>query len=179
MPFTVNDFKSKLVYQGTKQNLFQVLLPFPAVSQATAQTGLFSFMCKAASLPPEEMGVVPVPYFGRQIKVPGDRTFPEWQVTVINDEGFELRDAFEVWSNAINGHFSNLRNPAAQLSPGFQVNATVQQYGKIGDVIKEYDLIGVWPSAVTQIDLAWDANDQIEDFQVTLQYDWWEARTTV
>jgi hypothetical protein len=65
------------------------------------------------------------------------------------------------------------------LSPGFQVNATVQQYGKIGDVIKEYDLIGVWPSAVTQIDLAWDANDQIEDFQVTLQYDWWEARTTV
>lgn len=179
MPFTVNDFKSNLKYQGTKQNLFQVSLSFPPISQATSQNGLFSFMCKAASLPPEEVGVVPVPYFGRQIKVPGDRTFPEWQVTIINDEGFEIRDAFETWSNAINGHFSNLRNPAAQLSPGFQVNATVQQFGKIGDVIKEYDMIGAWPSAVTQIDLAWDANDQIEDFQVTFQYDFWEARTTV
>jgi T4-like virus tail tube protein gp19 len=178
MPFTVNDFRSKLVFQGAKQNLFQVILPFPAVS-TPSQTEQFTFMCKAASLPPEEMGVVPVPYFGRQIKVPGDRTFPEWTVTVINDETFSLRDAFETWSNAINGHFNNLRNPAAQLTAGFKVNCTVQQFGKIGDVIKEYDMIGCWPSAVTQIDLAWDANDQIEDFQVTLQYDWWEARTTV
>src|SRR6185369_12885501 len=99
--FTVNDFRSKLVFQGAKQNLFQVVLPFPAVSQAASQTEQFTFMCKAASLPPEEMGVVPVPFFGRQIKVPGDRTFPEWTVTVINDETFSLRDAFETWSNAI------------------------------------------------------------------------------
>ena len=177
MPFTVNDFRAKLRYGGARQNLFEVILPFPAIS-GLANTELFSFMCKAASLPPEEVGVIPVPYFGRQIKVPGDRTFPEWQVTVINDEGFELRDTFESWSNAINGHYSNLRNPAAQETFGYQVNATVVQYGKIGDVIKEYDMIGVWPSAITQIDLAWDTDNQIEDFQVTLQYQWWENRVT-
>jgi hypothetical protein len=179
MPFTVNDFRSKLVYQGAKQNLFQVVLPFPAAAKAIGEPNLFSFMCKAASLPPEDIGTVPVPYFGRQIKVPGDRTFPEWSITVINDEGFELRDTFEQWSNSINGHKNNLRAVPAQLTPGFKVNATVTQYGKIGDVIKEYDMIGCWPSAVTQIDLAWDSNNVIEEFQVTLQYDWWEARTSV
>jgi hypothetical protein len=178
MPFTVNDFRAKLQYGGARQNLFEVRLPFPPVSQGTSNTEQFAFMCKAASLPPEEVGVIAVPYFGRSIKVPGDRTFPEWQVTVINDEGFELRDTFERWSNAINGHFSNLRDPAAQFTSGFMVNASVLQYNKIGDVIKEYDMIGLWPSAVTQIDLGWDQNDTIEDFQVTLQYAWWESTTT-
>lgn len=177
MPFTVNDFRSKLQYGGARQNLFEVSLPFPAVSQGS-YTEQFSFMCKAASLPPEEVGVIGVPYFGRSIKVPGDRTFPEWQVTVINDEGFELRDAFERWSNAINGHFNNLRDPAARFTADFMVNASVLQYNKVGDVIKEYDMIGVWPSAVTQIDLGWDSNDQIEDFQCTFQYQWWQSRTT-
>jgi len=178
MPFTVNDFRAKLVYGGARQNLFQVILPFPAVSGGTGNTELFSFMCKAASLPPEEISVIGVPYFGRSIKVPGDRTFPEWQVTVINDEGFELRDTFEQWHNALNGHFSNLRNPAAGVTSGYQVDATVIQFSKTGDVIKEYDLIGVWPSSVAPIALGWDANDQIEDFPVTLQYQWWESRTT-
>jgi hypothetical protein len=186
MPFTVENFRSKLQFGGARQNLFEVIMPFPAVSGGQAQTEFFSFMCKAASLPPEEISVISVPYFGRQIKVPGDRTFPEWSVTVINDEGFELRDTFERWSNAINGHFNNLRNPAAIFAAadgagasGYSTTATVIQYGKRGDVIKEYDMVGLWPSAVTPQDLAWDANDQIEEFQVTLQYQWWEARTTV
>ncbi len=178
MPFTVQDFRSKLKYGGARQNLFEVILPFPAVTGGQSQTENFSFMCKSASLPPEEVGVIPVPFFGRQIKVPGDRTFPEWSVTVINDEDFGLRNTFERWSNALNGHFNNLRNPDALLVNGYSVNATVLQYGKIGDVIKEYDMIGVWPSSVTPQDLAWDANDQIEEFQVTLQYQWWESVTT-
>ena len=185
MPFTVQDFRSKLSRGGARQNLFEVILPFPAVSGGASKTEQFSFMCKAASLPPEEIGVIPVPYFGRQIKVPGDRTFPEWSVTVINDEAFDLRDVFEQWSNAINGHFNNLRNPAALFAnvgggaSGYATTATVIQYGKTGDVLKEYDMVGMWPSAVTPQDLAWDANDQIEEFQVTWQYQWWEARTTV
>jgi hypothetical protein len=178
MAFTINDFRAKLQYGGARQNLFEVRMPFPAVSQGTANTELFSFMCKAASLPAEQVGVIPVPYFGRQIKVPGDRTFPEWQITVINDEDFKLRNTFEYWSNAINGHTSNLRNPAARFTAGYMVNASVLQYNKVGDVIKEYDMIGVWPSAVAEIALGWDSNDQIEDFQVTLEYQWWEGVTT-
>lgn len=178
MPFTVNEFRSRLKYGGARQNLFEVIVPFPAVSQGTAQTQFFSFMCKSASLPPEDIGVIPVPYFGRTIKVPGDRTFPDWTVNVINDEGFELRDVFERWHNALNGHFNNLRDSAARFTNDYQVNATIIQYGKTGDVIKEYDMIGVWPSAVSAIDTAWDANDQIEEFQVTFQYQWWESRTT-
>ena len=62
MPFTVNDFRAKLQYGGARQNLFEVRLPFPAVSFGTAYTEQFAFMCKAASLPPEEIGVIGVPW---------------------------------------------------------------------------------------------------------------------
>jgi hypothetical protein len=179
MAFTVQDFRSKLIKGGARQNLFAVFMTFPSYATPTTGNDQFSFMCKAASLPPEEVGVIPVPYFGRQIKVPGDRTFPEWNITVINDEDFDLRDAFERWSNAINGHFNNRRNAQAFFASGYSVDVTILQYGKRGDVIKEYDMIGMWPSAITPQDLAWDANDQIEEFQVTMQYQWWVSRTSV
>jgi hypothetical protein len=186
MPFTVADFYAKLKYGGARQNLFEVILPFPTVTGGLGQSSLFTFMCKSSNpgLPGEDVTPIAVPYFGRQIKVPGDRTFPEWTVTVINDQGFELRDTFEKWSNAINGHYNNLRNPAALRSStegggsGYSANATIIQYGKIGDVLKEYDMIGVWPSNISGIDLAWDANDQIEEFSVTFQYQWWESRSS-
>ena len=178
MPFTVQDFRSKLKYGGTRNNLFEVVVPFPAVSGGAAQTEFFSFMCKAASLPGEELGIINVAYFGRTIKVPGDRSFPEWQLRVINDEGFEVRNVFEQWSNALNGHFNNLRDPAAKATTGYQVDATIKQYGKTGDVIKEYDMIGCWPSAVGPIEVSWEQDNAIEEFDVTMAYQWWTASTT-
>jgi hypothetical protein len=178
MPFTVDTFRSRLEFGGARQNLFEVLIPFPAAANSTVPSDQISFMCKAASLPPENLGLIQVPYFGRFIKIPGDRTFPEWTVRIINDEDFGIRDTFEQWSNALNGHYSNLRDPTALLMSGYAGNATVMQYGKTGDVIKEVSLIGVWPQVVTPIELAWDANDQIEEFQVTLQYQWTESNTS-
>lgn len=184
--FTVSQFRSALKYGGARQNLFQVVLHFPAglPNVNVSESQQLSFMCKAASLPPEQMEAIAVPYFGRQIKVPGDRTFPEWQITVINDETFDLRNNFEAWSNALNGHYYNTRDPAAVTAGGDGVNqgyssdASVLQFGKSGQIIKEYNMIGCWPSAVSQIDLGWDSNNQIEDFQVTMQYQWWTASNT-
>jgi len=179
MAFTVQDFRSRLQFGGARQNQFQVLMPFPAVSGGTSKSELFTFMAKGSSIPGEEVGIIRVPYFGRTITVPGDRVFQEWTIKVINDEDFGIRDVFEQWSNAINGHFSNLRDGAAKLTQGYQIDATVMQYGKTGDVIKEYDMIGCWPASVSPIELGWDQNDQIEEFDVTFAYQWWESRTTV
>jgi len=40
-------------------------------------------------------------------------------------------------------------------------------------------MIGCWPASVSPIELGWDQNDQIEEFDVTFAYQWWESRTTV
>ena len=89
MAFNVNDFRAQMTGDGARPNLFEVSMPFPAFSApGNAQTKL-TFMCKTAQLPGSTLGVVPVQYFGRELKFVGNRTFADWTITIINDEDFE------------------------------------------------------------------------------------------
>jgi hypothetical protein len=86
-----------------------------------------------------------------------------------------VRNAFERWMNALNSHQTNLRNPVAGTPNGYTADAVVNQYGKSGDIIKTYKFVGMFPVDVTQIDLDWGANDQIEEYAVSFAYQYWTA----
>jgi len=178
MAFSVNEFRSQMTGDGARPNLFEVSMPFPGfASPANAQTKL-TFMCKTAQLPGSTVGVVPVNYFGRELKFVGNRTFADWTISVINDEDFIVRNAFERWMNGINSHNFNVRNPLALAPLGYSVDAEVSQFGKKGDTLKKYRFIGVYPTDITPIDVDWGSNDTIEEFSVTLTYQWWDAVDT-
>jgi hypothetical protein len=157
--------RSQLVYGGARQNLFQVRINNPANASGDLKT---PFMVQAAQIPESQLGVIPVFYFGRQMKLAGDRTFGDWTVTVINDEDFLIRNAMEEWSNRINRLERNVRDINRYKS-----NATVVQYGKDGTRIREYRFDGIFPSVISPIELDWATTDQIESFQVTFSYDYW------
>lgn len=165
MAFNINDMRSQLVYGGARQNLFQVRINNPANSSGDLKT---PFMVQAAQIPESQLGVIPVFYFGRQMKLAGDRTFGDWTVTVINDEDFLIRNAMEEWSNRINRLERNVRDINR-----YKTNATVIQYGKDGERIREYRFDGIFPSVISPIELDWSTTDQIESFQVTFSYDYW------
>ena len=105
MSLRVDDFKAKLKGGGARPNLFRATVNFPAYAGGDVE--LTSFMCKAAQLPASVMNVIEVPFRGRQLKIAGDRTFEVWSPTIINDTGFEVRNALEKWMNGINGHSAN------------------------------------------------------------------------
>ena len=89
--------------------------------QVEGQIGPFSdekipFLVKAAQLPASTIGLIEVPYRGRKIKVPGDRTFAEWTITVLADGDFDLRNKFEAWSNRIQTHRSNISPDTTPLT---------------------------------------------------------------
>ena len=175
MAFSVNEFRSQMVGDGARPNLFEVSMPFPAFSAPeNAQTKL-TFMCNTAQLPGSTLGVVPVQYFGRELKFVGNRTFTDWTISVINDEDFIVRNAFERWMNGINSHNLNVRNPAALAPGGYTVDGDVRQFGKKGDVLKRYKFVGLFPTDITPIDVDWGSNDTIEEFSVTMSYQWWES----
>ena len=178
MAFSVNEFRSQMTGDGARPNLFEVSMPFPAfASPANAQTKL-TFMCKTAQLPGSTVGVVPVNYFGRELKFVGNRTFADWTISVINDEDFIVRNAFERWMNGINSHNFNVRNPLALAPLGYSVDSDITQFGKQGNTLKKYRFVGVFPTDVTPIDVDWGSNDTIEEFSVTLTYQWWDAVDT-
>jgi hypothetical protein len=178
MAFSVNEFRSQMTGDGARPNLFEVSMPFPSfASPANAQTKL-TFMCKTAQLPGSTIGVVPVNYFGRELKFVGNRTFADWTISVINDEDFIIRNAFERWMNGINSHNFNVRNPLALAPLGYSVDGDVTQFGKQGNTLKKYRFIGMYPTDITPIDVDWGSNDTIEEFSVTLTYQWWDAVDT-
>ena len=179
MAFNVTEFRSNLVGDGARPNLFSVSLIFPTIVQnGTAAGQKTSFMAKSAQLPGSSVGTVPVYYFGRELKFAGNRTFPDWTLQIINDEDFIIRNSLENWMNLINSHQGNLRAAAAASSSGYTADALVSQYGKTGGVLKQYGFVGLFPIDISPIDLDWGSNDTIEEYSVTFAYQYWTANTT-
>lgn len=175
MPFNVQDFKSRgLTFHGARPTLFQVEINNPPVGTNTGNAvEKIKFMCRATQLPPAIVESVPVGYFGRDIKVSGDRTFPDWNVNIINDEDFAVRDMLERWSTYQNSMVSNLRRDR-----DYKKTAYITQYGKEGNVLRRYEMVGVFPTLVGPIELSWDNKNQIETFDATFAFDWWDLETT-
>ena len=174
---TLSQFKSNLLGGGARPNLFEVeLTTLPAGIEWEAEK--FRYMCKAAALPASNIAQIDVPFRVRIFKVAGDRTFDVWQITVINDEDFKIRTAFESWMGLI----SKLDNNMGATNPdAYMTNATVFQLGRGSQkesrdnsgsnnaVLKEYEFVDIFPTAISAIDLSYDTSDAIEEFTVDFQ----------
>ena len=174
---SISQFKAALIGGGARPNLFEVeLTTLPAGISWDADN--FRYMCKAAQLPASTIANIDVPFRGRIFKVAGDRTIDQWSVTVINDEGFKLRNAFEEWVDLI----AKLDNNLGATDPtAYKTNAKVYQLGRgsspqsqtnagsANAVLKEYEFIDIFPTTVSAIDLSYDSSDAIEEFTVDFQ----------
>ena len=169
----VDDMKAKLVGGGARPNLFKVTMGFP--SYVTADVSLASYMCKAASMPASTIAPIMVPFRGRQLQIAGDRTFEAWNITVINDTDFNVRNSFEQWMNGINQHEENtgLTQPSSYMA-----DMIVEQLDKDGTVKKKYDIRGTFPTSLGAIELAYTDENTIEEFTVELQVQYWESNKT-
>lgn len=176
MPFNINEFKTNgLTLGGARPSLFQVNLSLPDALFASSfnASNKFTFTCRASSIPASSVASFDVPYFGRKIKLAGDRTFADWNVTIMNDEDFTVRQMFEAWSSLINEHESNIKQVAANSYK--TADAVVRQFSKKGDILNnsQYTFIGMFPTEISAMDLDWDATNAVQTFNVTFAYDYW------
>ena len=188
---TITDFKSQLRGGGARPNLFKVDLG-DFGGQGAADLGWenaqedFNFLCKASSMPTQTIGSVDVPFRGRILKVAGDRTFEPWSVTVINDEEFNIRAAFERWGDLIN----NMETGKGEVTPEqYMSSGTIKQLGRTtlgtrsvggnndSDVLYSYKVQDIWPSEIGSIDLSYESSDAIEEFTVTFQVQYINSST--
>ena len=179
---SISQFKSQLIGGGARPNLFQVSIPtFPDTIKGLWKTGAgkeqedFNFFAKATALPAQNIAAIDVPFRGRTFKVAGDRTIDNWTVTIINDEKFNLRTAFEQWTELI----VKLDNNIGTTDPtAYMVDADVYQLGRgktkssqnnNGDsnvVLKQYQFVDIFPITVGDIALSYESSDAIEEFDV-------------
>lgn len=195
---SIDAFKAKLKGGGARSNLFEVgfgngdsdQLGLPSGEFFSQVTGGNAFdegdlmLIKSAGLPASTISEIPVPFRGRTLKIAGDRVFDVWTITVINDTDFKWRAFFERWMNLITkvSDGSGTIAPAdymtdmtvAQLTRGPTVSPDQVNNQNI-DVLRRYVVHGAFPTNVSQIDLSYNNENEIEEFTVDLQIQWWEA----
>lgn len=179
----VSQFLGK-VNQGVRPNLFLANIQFPntagnvGLPTGTDDKDLVNLLCKSAALPASNLGVIEVPFRGRTVKIAGDRTFDTWTATFIADRNFKVRHAMEKWMRSINAHEANTADLIVpNATAGYTADIFIQQLERDasagGGILRNYKLWGCFPTNVSQIDLAYDSNDQIEDFTVEFQLQYW------
>ena len=136
----------------------------------TTSPDSLSFLVTAAQLPASTLGEINVNYRGRQLNLPGSRTFVPLTMRILNDEGMFLRSRFEKWLDDLNGAASNIAQRPITLTNAVDFPTwSVDQLNRNGQPIKSYELLYCFPTSVSGIDLSADA-DGLSDFQVTLNY---------
>jgi len=183
----ISQFKSKLIGGGARPNLFEVDVTFPTAVNLGVQgdgTGQFDsdnfrFLCKTAALPGSTVTPIDVAFRGRTLKVAGDRSIDPWSVTIINDEDFSHRRAFEAWIQNIAqyGDHSGLTNPSDymgqaivyQLGRSESIQQGTNTVGNPSRILAQYRFIDIFPTAISPIELSYDNENIIEEFTVDFQ----------
>jgi len=167
----IDQFIANLSEGGARPNLFRVDGSFPSGVGETGATKLLQFHCKGASLPASTLGTIQLPFRGRYAKIAGDRVFDPWNITIINEAGFPLRNAFEKWSESINNNLTNVGSGGnGHKFSVYKAQWFVTQLGRNGNDMETYLLHDCWPQTIAPITLSFDSNNTIEEFDVTLEY---------
>lgn len=169
----IRNFANSFTGAGVKPTLFEVQGRI-----GSTESPLTPFLVRAASLPGTALGTIEVPYRGRRLKVPGDRVFSDWTISIYNDNKFQLRTLFELWVDGIQSMQRNVAaNEFVNFSQPIFCDWTVNQLDRTGKPVKAYTLVGCFPTDISPIDLSYDATDQIEEFSVTLSYSYFTSNT--
>lgn len=164
MAGSITEFTS--IFQGgARSNRYKITIPQLGNS--------IEFFAKAANLPGSTMGKCEVPYMGRIINVSGDRTFDDWTITVINDMTFEIRTQALAWMAGLqNFHIENAGpdQPSAYYRTGI-----VEQLNRQNQPIQTVTIYDMFPISVGEITLGFDQNDQVEEFDITFAYNYWQG----
>lgn len=170
----ISEFKSQLLGGGARPSQFRVEITFPSWASGGALAGQQTqFLCRTAALPASTIADIPVAYRGKTVHLAGEREFAPWTISVYNDTNFNIRNAFESWSEGINSYtqIQGRTNPT-----DYQVDLMVHQLDRGGAIIKSYKFFDAYPTEVGLIQLDFESTNAIEQFDVTFQYNFFEPR---
>ena len=161
----IDQLKSYLKGGGTRPNLFSLNLATPSGVNNLLEGD--QILVKAANLPGSTIGEVEIPFMGRKLTVAGDREFDTWELTVIADVNFKVRDTIERWHNLISEEHEN----SGTTNPGdYMADQLVHQLNKQEQKIMTYRLLNAWPTTLAPIDVGYDNENTIEEFSITFRY---------
>ena len=145
-----------------KTNMYKLV--FRGENGAVVPSGL-DIRAKGAQLPTAEMGIMEIPYKGRKVKIPAERSFSEWTVTVMETNDMNVRRSFEKWMSVMDAEDEIKRNTAA-----LSTIDVILLKGDNSTPSITYTLYGAFPSSLASVDLSFDEQTTPLEYSVTFQY---------
>jgi hypothetical protein len=172
----IADFKAQMIGGGARPNQFYVQLTFPSyVGLGVVAGQQAQFLCRSAQLPASTIEPITTLYRGRPVQFAGERTFQPWTVSIYNDTSFNIRNALETWQNGIQNYNTTL----GRVNPTeYQVDLNVYQLDRGGAIIKSYRFVDAMPVNIGPIQLDFDQQNQIEQFDVEFTFNYFTSNTT-
>jgi len=174
MAATLSNFKSALEYGGARPSLFDIeITRSTGLSALTGVSDVENIVshCNVSAIPPLTVTPIEKQYFGRTVKIPGDIVFGDLSTTILNTEDYSVRNAIEAWMDHINSH---KENKGISDNTTWVTDGTLTQYGKDGDAVVAWEFIDMWPQTVAELPLSYDTASDIEQFDVTWAYNYYQ-----
>lgn len=158
----IENILNKVKSGMAKTNLFIVNIPFSNLGT------LLEFRAKGAQLPSSELGTLEIPHRGRKIKVPGQRTFSDWTITVMETKNMEIRVILEKWMDLMNGSTTN------SINSSYTQKVIVRPIYTVADGTQQSPFImtleGTFPTNISPIEFSFDEQTAPLEYQVTFAY---------
>jgi len=151
----------------TRTNRWQVQFTFPQYAGTSQDGQQAALLARSAATPASQIGVINVSWGGRELPVPGDRTYEQFDVTFISVNDMNVYNAFQSWSETINGSSSN--TGVGNLIQAY-ADITLNLLDTSDNVTKSWTLHDAWPTVVGSINLDAGEMDNFGTFSVTLRY---------
>lgn len=150
-----------------RSNRWRVLVNFPSYSGTNADGQQASLLARTTNTPSGTVGVIDLSWGGRMLPIPGDRTYEEFTVTFIAVNDMNVYNAFQKWSENINGSDSNrgLTNLDDIMN-----DVTLDLMNVNDEVTKTFVLHDAWPAVVGQMSMDSGEMDGYSQFDVVFRY---------
>ena len=130
-----------------------------------------SFFCTSARIPEISLDTAVQPSYLKDLDIPGEKlTYGDLSLRFLIDEDMENYMAIHNWLTGLGFPETTQDYKDLIADP-----VDVTQPGDAIPVLKAYKFYGIFPTAVSAIDLSYDSTDTIEEFTVDLQVQWWDA----
>lgn len=158
---------------GNRPNRFEVTSSGCKYSTSgTLASGDTQYHIRAASIPGANVTPININYFGRTVPIPGERTYDEWTITILDDksstDNLPLYEKFKLWQKKIVDYGLDFKVDTKDISA---CKWTIKHYSSPDQAkLKTFNLYQVWPVYVGNFVLDMSQDNVLSTFDVRLAF---------
>jgi len=169
---TIDTFIDNFQFAGARPSLYKVTIG--GVDGVFESSSQIHMMCKNAQLPASTVGSITANFLGRQIKLPGVRTYEDLTLGFYLDEDMDVRHQFEKWMHNMAKFKSAYGSNVKIGTDGIATTILVEQMSKDEQAIRQYRFFKAFPISVSAIELGYDQGETLEEFTVQFAYQYFD-----